>query len=84
MAEPPPKMAAEPSPEMVAKRSHRVHPHDGHGAAPRRTTEHTGQAHGLYADCDEEERAEEAPLHRTQPGYGPERDGLGDGVACVS
>ena len=37
---------------------------------------------GLYASCDEEEAAE--ALERGQHGYGPERDGLGDGVACIS
>jgi hypothetical protein len=47
-------------------------------------TRHTKPAKGLYANCDEDEAAEAAPLHRGTPGYGPERDGLGDGVACVS
>ncbi len=51
---------------------------------PTEPTEHAKRGNGLYASCDEEERAEEAPLHRGQHGYGPERDGLGDGVACVS
>jgi Excalibur calcium-binding domain len=47
-------------------------------------TRHTKPAKGLYANCDEDEAAEAAPLHGGTPGYGPERDGLGDGVACVS
>ena len=54
---------------------------------PGRTTGHTRHrkpAHSLYANCDEAEAADAAPSHRAQPGYGPERDGLGDGVACVS
>jgi hypothetical protein len=60
-------------------------PQEAKPATLTRTTEHTRhtkQTKGLYADCDEEEAAE--ALRRGQHGYGPERDGLGDGVACVS
>jgi hypothetical protein len=79
-------MAVEPSPKVSPKPVHRLHERDGRGAAatkPTEPSEHTKPGNGLYANCDEEERAEEAPLHRGQHGYGPERDGLGDGVACV-
>ena len=44
----------------------------------------TKQPRGLYASCDEEEEDEAGRLPLGTPGYGPERDGLGDGVACVS
>ena len=59
-------------------------PQEAKPATLTRTAEHTRHKEpaGLYADCDEEEAAE--ALQRGQHGYGPERDGLGDGVACVT
>lgn len=35
-----------------------------------------------YANCDEARDAGAAPIYRGQPGYRPELDGDGDGVAC--
>lgn len=35
-----------------------------------------------YAGCDEVRAAGKAPLYAGQPGYRPEMDGDGDGVAC--
>ena len=70
-------------PGQKVPRSEASHP-DRPPSTPRHTkhTKQTKQTKGLYADCDEEEAAE--ALRRGQHGYGPERDGLGDGVACVS
>jgi hypothetical protein len=35
-----------------------------------------------YAGCNEVRAAGKAPLHSGQPGYRPEMDGDGDGIAC--
>lgn len=35
-----------------------------------------------YANCDAARAAGAAPLHQGQPGYRPEMDGDGDGIAC--
>lgn len=36
----------------------------------------------LYPDCKAARAAGAAPLHRGEPGYRPEMDGDGDGIAC--
>ena len=35
-----------------------------------------------YAGCSEVRAAGKAPLHSDDPGYSPEMDGDGDGIAC--
>jgi hypothetical protein len=35
-----------------------------------------------YSGCDEVRAAGKAPLHAGDPGYRPEMDGDGDGIAC--
>jgi hypothetical protein len=35
-----------------------------------------------YAGCNEVRAAGKAPLHSDDPGYSPEMDGDGDGIAC--
>ena len=35
-----------------------------------------------YRDCDDARAMGAAPLHRGAPGYRPELDADGDGVAC--
>lgn len=35
-----------------------------------------------YAGCNDVRAAGAAPLYSTQPGYRPEMDGDGDGIAC--
>ena len=62
-------------------------PHEAKPATLTRTskpTRHpsTQPAHVFYANCTEAEAAGAAPLHRGQPGYRPDLDGDGDGVAC--
>ena len=37
---------------------------------------------GAFASCDAARAAGAAPLHRGDPGYSPQLDGDGDGVAC--
>lgn len=39
-------------------------------------------ASGAFANCDAARSAGAAPLHRGDPGYSPQLDGDGDGVAC--
>ena len=38
----------------------------------------------LYPDCKAARAASAAPIYRGQPGYRPEMDGDGDGIACES
>ncbi len=42
----------------------------------------TSKAAGPFKNCTEAKAAGAAPLYRGQPGYKPELDGDGDGVAC--
>ncbi|GAB3774604.1 hypothetical protein FB382_003791 [Nocardioides ginsengisegetis] len=55
--------------------------------APVEVTHHItdpgdGDGDGSYASCDAARAAGAAPLHRGDPGYGPQLDGDGDGIAC--
>lgn len=40
------------------------------------------EASVYFAGCDEARTAGAAPIYRGQPGYRPEMDGDGDGIAC--
>ncbi len=52
-----------------------------HAAPPRRSS--TPAPSGVYyRGCNEVRAAGAAPLYRGQPGYRPEMDGDGDGIAC--
>lgn len=60
-------------------------PQEAKPATLTKTIRHTKQpkpAHVYYANCTEAEAAGAAPLYRGHPGYRPELDGDGDGVAC--
>ena len=60
-------------------------PHEAKPATLTRSTKpikHRKPTHVYYANCTEAEAAGAAPLHRGHPGYRPELDGDGDGVAC--
>lgn len=48
--------------------------------APGTTSGQAGSVH--YSGCREARAAGAAPIHVGQPGYRPEMDGDGDGVAC--
>lgn len=43
---------------------------------------HTPQAGAYYAGCNAARAAGVAPLYESEPGYRPEMDGDGDGIAC--
>jgi hypothetical protein len=45
-------------------------------------TSHDVEQTEYYASCDDARAAGKAPLYAGQPGYRPEMDGDGDGVAC--
>ena len=49
---------------------------NGHGRA------NTPPADAYYSGCNEARAAGVAPLYEGEPGYRPEMDGDGDGVAC--
>lgn len=51
-------------------------------AAPRRRTSPPAPSGVYYRGCNEARAAGAAPLYRGQPGYRPEMDGDGDGIAC--
>ncbi len=42
----------------------------------------TNAANGYYATCDDARRAGVTPIMRDEPGYRPELDPNGNGVAC--
>lgn len=51
-------------------------------AAPRRSISPPAPSGIYYRGCNEVRAAGAAPLYRGQPGYRPEMDGDGDGIAC--
>ncbi|MGW7683098.1 excalibur calcium-binding domain-containing protein [Kribbella sp. NPDC054772] len=51
-------------------------------AAPPTPTTTPTTATVVYQNCDQVRAAGKAPLHRGDPGYSPELDHNGDGVAC--
>jgi len=51
-------------------------------AAPRRSYTPPVSSGVYYRGCNEARAAGAAPLYRGQPGYRPEMDGDGDGIAC--
>ncbi|MGW4479059.1 GmrSD restriction endonuclease domain-containing protein [Rhodococcus triatomae] len=53
-------------------------------AAPRSETAPTDHADTYFAHCADARAAGAAPLYAGRPGYRPEMDGDGDGVACES
>jgi hypothetical protein len=50
--------------------------------AAGKNTKPSASSHVYYANCTAAEAAGAAPIYRGQPGYRPELDGDGDGVAC--
>lgn len=42
----------------------------------------TSTATAPYASCEEARAAGDAPMYRGEPGYSPDLDGAGDGIAC--
>ncbi len=42
----------------------------------------TSTATAPYASCEEARAAGDAPMYRGEPGYSPDLDGDGDGIAC--
>lgn len=51
-------------------------------AAPRRSYAPPAPSGVYYRSCADARAAGAAPLYRGQPGYRPEMDGDGDGIAC--
>lgn len=51
-------------------------------AAPRRSIAPRAPSGVYYRGCNEVRAAGAAPLYRGQPGYRPDMDGDGDGIAC--
>jgi hypothetical protein len=49
---------------------------------PPSHTRHPKPSHVYFDNCTEARAAGAAPLYRAEPGYRPELDGDGDGVAC--
>jgi hypothetical protein len=52
------------------------------GRAPVAATTQPSAGSAYYANCAAARAAGAAPLHRGDPGYRPELDRDGDGVAC--
>lgn len=53
-----------------------------HSVRPSKPAEPSDNGYAYYEDCDAARAAGAAPLHRGDPGYRPELDRDGDGVAC--
>lgn len=51
-------------------------------APPRQSHAPPAPSGVYYRGCNEARAAGAAPLYRGQPGYRPEMDGDGDGIAC--
>ncbi|MCU1641159.1 MAG: excalibur calcium-binding protein [Nocardia sp.] len=54
----------------------------GSGATGSANLTQTGSAGGQFRNCDEARAAGRAPLFRGEPGYGPNLDPDGTGMAC--
>lgn len=52
------------------------------GDEPRRAYAAPGRSSVYYSGCNAVRAAGAAPLHAGEPGYRPEMDGDGDGIAC--
>lgn len=69
-----------PSDYRAAHPTPRARP--GPRATQRRSISHPAPSGITYRSCNEARAAGAAPLYRGQPGYRPEMDGDGDGIAC--